>query len=124
MFGERLRAARELCGLSQKGVAALMSAAGHQWRQTTVSKTELAERPVSLDEAAELALIVGLELADLLPGRPAADPALRQEHRTLRAHLTAAQSRLSSWEAQVREAQAAVAAHQERLTQFEKEHGL
>jgi uncharacterized protein (DUF3084 family) len=40
--------------------------AGHSWRQTTVAKTEAADRPIRVNEAASLAGVFGITINDLL----------------------------------------------------------
>lgn len=39
---------------------------GHSWRQTTVAKTEAADRPIRVNEAAALAGVFGITINDLL----------------------------------------------------------
>ncbi|MGW3724176.1 hypothetical protein [Streptomyces sp. NPDC000851] len=56
-LGARLRAARMTVGLSQGAVAKTMSDRGFPWRQTTVAKSEGADRPVLFAEVAALAQI-------------------------------------------------------------------
>ncbi|WP_159057251.1 helix-turn-helix domain-containing protein [Streptomyces scabiei] len=55
VLGARLRAARVEAGLSQEAVAKEMSLGGFSWRQTTVAKSEAADRPVLFSEVAALA---------------------------------------------------------------------
>ncbi|MFE2300812.1 hypothetical protein ACFXAW_21810 [Streptomyces sp. NPDC059445] len=54
-LGARLRAARMATGLSQGSVATAMAERGFSWRQTTVAKSEAADRPVLFAEVAALA---------------------------------------------------------------------
>ena len=56
-LGGRLRTARMAMGLSQGAVAKTMSDRGFPWRQTTVAKSEGADRPVLFSEVAALAQI-------------------------------------------------------------------
>lgn len=56
-LGARLRTARMALGLSQGAVAKTMSDRGFPWRQTTVAKSEGADRPVLFAEVAALAQI-------------------------------------------------------------------
>lgn len=58
-----LRIAR---GWPQQELATRMSDEGFSWRQTTVAKTEAADRPIRVNEAAALAGIFGITLNDLL----------------------------------------------------------
>ncbi|MFF3346109.1 hypothetical protein [Streptomyces sp. NPDC002779] len=53
----RLRAARNSVGLSQGAVADAMTDRGFSWRQTTVAKSEAADRPVLFAEVVALAQI-------------------------------------------------------------------
>jgi transcriptional regulator with XRE-family HTH domain len=68
-FGANVRALRERQGMSQQHVANVISMLyGLRWQQTTVAKTEAAERPIRLNEAAALAELFGCPLADLVDG--------------------------------------------------------
>lgn len=49
-----------------------MSGLGHAWRQTTVTKTESADRPLRVNEAVHLANVFGVPVGDLL-GAPHQD---------------------------------------------------
>lgn len=66
VVGRRAKALREARGWSQQQVARLMADNGFSWRQTTVAKTEAADRPVRINEAAGLASVFGVTLNDLL----------------------------------------------------------
>lgn len=57
VLAARLRSARRAVGLSQGAVASAMNERGFSWRQTTVAKTEAADRPVLFAEVAALAAI-------------------------------------------------------------------
>lgn len=57
VLASRLRAARRAVGLSQGAVASAMHDRGFSWRQTTVAKSEAADRPVLFSEVAALAQI-------------------------------------------------------------------
>jgi transcriptional regulator with XRE-family HTH domain len=74
-FGARVRAARELLGLSQQYIADGMSAYGVTWYQTTVGKVESGERPAKLSEAVALAVMLGFgrRLDQLLYDDPASE---------------------------------------------------
>jgi transcriptional regulator with XRE-family HTH domain len=70
-FGQRARALREAAGIKQESAASRMRKLGHTgWRQTTLSKVESGQRPVSLDEAYCLALVLGAHLRDFLEHGP------------------------------------------------------
>jgi transcriptional regulator with XRE-family HTH domain len=96
-FGAKVREAREAQGKSQKHVALEISALyGMNWHQTTVAKTEAAERPIRLNEAAALAQVLGRPLTDLLGESPddldqhvrvAQQAAALREIRLMTAHL-------------------------------------
>lgn len=70
-FGQRARALREAAGVKQESAALRMRKLGHtSWRQTTLSKVESGQRPVSLDEAYCLALVLGSHLRDFIEDGP------------------------------------------------------
>ena len=68
LFGERMATVRKLQGLSQEALANRMRERGHSWKQTTVSKIEAGRRPVSLEEAYDVALELNRHLRDFLKG--------------------------------------------------------
>lgn len=81
--GRELRHLRVACGWSQEETARRMSVFGYGWHQTMIAKTEAGQRPLRLNEAADLAGLFGVPLAGLLgppetPGQ-AAERALRLE---------------------------------------------
>jgi transcriptional regulator with XRE-family HTH domain len=84
-FGGRVRALREATGYPQRHVAAVMTLVyGLEWGQQTVARVESAQRPIRLIEAAALAELFDLPLADLLDDfRPSTKPPGAQA-RTLR----------------------------------------
>lgn len=43
-----------------------MTDQGHSWRQTTVAKTEAADRPIRVNEMQGLARVFGVQMVDLL----------------------------------------------------------
>src|SRR5450756_1441343 len=51
-----------------------MRALGHGWQQTTVTKTEAADRPIRLNEAASLAALLDLGVDDVMMSVQAGDP--------------------------------------------------
>ena len=63
--GERIREIRTARHLTQAALAKAMQALGYNWLQTTVAKTEAAERPLRLNEATALA---GVVASARLPG--------------------------------------------------------
>jgi transcriptional regulator with XRE-family HTH domain len=60
MIGGNLRAARERRGMGQRELAARMAERGYRWHQNTVTRTESGARVMPLDEAEELAGILGV----------------------------------------------------------------
>jgi transcriptional regulator with XRE-family HTH domain len=64
--GAQLKAMRAKLGLTQAELAEAMQGLGHSWMQTTVAKTEAADRPVRLNEVADLAKILGVSLPHLV----------------------------------------------------------
>jgi transcriptional regulator with XRE-family HTH domain len=64
--GERIREIRTARHLTQAALAKAMQALGYNWLQTTVAKTEAAERPLRLNEATALAGVLGIETEYLL----------------------------------------------------------
>lgn len=61
-FGERFRVARQAAGVSTRQLGARMQELGFAWHQSTVIRTESAERPVRLDEAVALAALLNINL--------------------------------------------------------------
>jgi prephenate dehydrogenase len=51
--------------MSQEAVAEEMRRLGHSWHQTTVAKTEVAGRPLRLNELTDLARILGVRASHL-----------------------------------------------------------
>jgi transcriptional regulator with XRE-family HTH domain len=67
LAGEEVRRLRLARRWSQEEVAKRMSAAGHSnWHQTTVGKTELASRPLRLNEAVALAGLFEVPVTQLI----------------------------------------------------------
>lgn len=66
-FGTRVRALREATGMPQAHIARVLTVShGLKWDQSTVARTEAAQRPIRLIEAAALAEVFGVPLGDLL----------------------------------------------------------
>ena len=72
--GLQVRGLRQAAGLSQQFIAQEMTARGFGWRQTTVSKTEAADRPLRVDEAAALADLLDVPLSTLFSEDDARTP--------------------------------------------------
>ena len=62
-FARSLRGAREDRGMSQERIAKEMNTRGFKFHQSTVNKIETGERKVNVEEAFELAKVVGIPLA-------------------------------------------------------------
>ena len=65
LVGARVRELRVAKGMTQTAMARAMTAQGFTWRQGTVSETELAGRPLRVNEAAALALVLGVKMTEL-----------------------------------------------------------
>ncbi|MGA7418614.1 MAG: helix-turn-helix transcriptional regulator [Acidimicrobiales bacterium] len=63
--GASIRRLRQAHGWSQEQLARAMSDAGFKWIQTTVAKTEAAERPIRLGEMIGLARLFGVEAHEM-----------------------------------------------------------
>ena len=61
-FARSLRGAREDRGMSQERIAKEMNTRGFKFHQSTVNKIETGERKVNVEEAFELAKVVGIPL--------------------------------------------------------------
>jgi transcriptional regulator with XRE-family HTH domain len=64
--GERIRETRQARHLTQAALAKAMQGLGYNWLQTTVAKTEAAERPLRINEVTDLAGVLGVEISYLL----------------------------------------------------------
>jgi transcriptional regulator with XRE-family HTH domain len=70
LAGREFRRLREARGWSQEKVADRMKAFGYDWHQTQVSRTEVADRPLRLNEAAALCRLFEVRLEALLADMP------------------------------------------------------
>lgn len=95
--GRELRRLRTACGWSQEQVALRMDAYGYEWHQTTVAKIEGAQRPLRLNELADMCDLFGVTLAGLLTLVPGYPP------RRLRALPVARAAQLEAGMARIRE---------------------
>jgi transcriptional regulator with XRE-family HTH domain len=66
IVGANIKAMRSQLGLTQAELAEAMQGLGYSWIQTTVAKTEAADRPLRVNEVADLAQILGTRLPDLV----------------------------------------------------------
>jgi transcriptional regulator with XRE-family HTH domain len=64
--GARIREIRVARHMTQAALAKAMQALGYKWLQTTIAKVEAAERPLRLNEATDLAGVLGVEIGHLL----------------------------------------------------------
>lgn|GEM_PF-4690858 len=64
-FRSRMRARRDSLKISQTEFARTMKAAGFAWHQQTVQRVEAGERPVRLNEVAEIARLLGTSVSAL-----------------------------------------------------------
>lgn len=90
--------------MSQQAVADAMQDRGFNWRQTTVAKTEGADRPTLFTEVAALSTILKRELGYFLNGRTALDEVKEEaavEVRRAEGSLTHAQNQVAYWESEV-----------------------
>lgn len=55
-----------------------MAASGFSWRQTTVAKTETAQRPLRVNEATALAAVLDVDWHEMVSGGSVVDGALRR----------------------------------------------
>jgi transcriptional regulator with XRE-family HTH domain len=102
VLGGRVRALREAREWSQETVAQRMAEAGFSWRQTTVAKTEAADRPIRVNEAVALADLFGVDLDSLV--RPDLHPLVQRVQRE-RSILALAERELSEADRRLSEAQ-------------------
>ena len=106
-FGTGLRRHRAAAGLSPMELAARMAAHGLPWHGSTVSKTESGDRPPHLSEPHALAVVLDVDVLDLL--NPLGDgEVIRAE----RAAAADAGTRLAGLLEQVTQARAPLAQHQ------------
>ena len=97
--GARVRKARSEGGLSQQALADAMTELGVSWRQTTVAKTEAADRPVLFTEVVALSRILSRDLDYFFTNRTALDDLkdeLARNAEAARKHVRAAESMLQS----------------------------
>lgn len=91
--GYALRMLRTTRGMSQQQVADAMVGHGHRgWRQTTVAKTEAAQRPLRVNELVSLAAILDVRLEKLVAPSWYRDMTVTEARKRLtdlRAHMAA-----------------------------------
>jgi transcriptional regulator with XRE-family HTH domain len=64
--GANIKLLRAQRGLTQAELAEAMRGLGHSWGQTTAAKTEAADRPLRLNEVADLAQVLRVRLPELV----------------------------------------------------------
>lgn len=79
IFARRMRAVREESGMTQQQVADLMARSGGKIHRSTVGKMENGDRPVTIDEAVQVAAILGVPLAELVT-EPGSDTEAGRRH--------------------------------------------
>lgn len=92
-----MREARQARGWTQADLAREMSELGHPWRQSTVAKTEAAERPIRVNELWSLAVALGAAVGDLLGSQ---DDAVRRFHALLAAEGQVENAKELVWDAE------------------------
>jgi transcriptional regulator with XRE-family HTH domain len=83
-LGVRIRELRRSAGWTQADLAGLVNkhaGLSLSWRQTTVSEAETAHRPIRVNDAAALAVVFGIPLADLIDNSIDPSTALRLRQR-------------------------------------------
>jgi transcriptional regulator with XRE-family HTH domain len=83
--GANVKYWRTKMGLTQAELAEAMQGLGHSWIQTTVAKTEAADRPLRVNEVADLARVLGTRLPHLVSSH--ADWELEAIKATLEAYM-------------------------------------
>jgi transcriptional regulator with XRE-family HTH domain len=73
-FRRQVRAVRKAKGLTQAQLGERAEAFGFRADQTIIARIERGERGLGLDEAAALALALGMSLVDLIAGAPVPEP--------------------------------------------------
>jgi transcriptional regulator with XRE-family HTH domain len=73
IFGQQMRRLRKARGMSQLDLCRALTRSGVPPHQTTISKIESADRPLRLDEAAEIAAALGTDLNSMV-GNIGAEP--------------------------------------------------
>ena len=77
--GRQLRVLRQGRGWTQQEVANRMRKLGYSWQQSTIGKIEAAQRPLRLNELADLAATLGVPVTHFLRPNPAADEGIDLE---------------------------------------------
>jgi transcriptional regulator with XRE-family HTH domain len=105
LAGEEVRRLRNARRWSQEEVARRMTAAGHtNWHQTTVGKTELATRPLRLNEAVALAGLFEVPVTQLIAPITLKPEDVQAELETIEERWAEIQAAFRSAEAQRQEA--------------------
>jgi transcriptional regulator with XRE-family HTH domain len=82
--GANIKTRRAQLGLTQAQLAEAMQGLGHSWIQTTVAKTEAADRPLRVNELADLARVLDVRVPELVSTD--ADWAIESINTTLAMH--------------------------------------
>ncbi len=122
IFGDSVRLYRKEMGWSQADLAKAMRERGFDWLQTTVSKTEAAERPIRLNEAVAVASLFGVGVTAMLNDRPDLEERrLRTQHIKNMTALNAAEAAKDQAEIALAKARAAVQRTAFAVDRFEDE---
>lgn len=78
LFGGRVAQLRQQRGLTQTQLAYQMTQFGHDMQRNTITKLESGRRPTRISEVVTLALILDVEVADLVPTPEDLSPVARR----------------------------------------------
>jgi transcriptional regulator with XRE-family HTH domain len=119
LAGRLLRLLRLGRGWSQREVADRMNGSGYNWRQSTIGKLEAGQRPLRVNELADLARLFGIPVTELL------EPHLLIEEgddlSTLEADIGRLEKQLEKLEIEWARALEVSAAAQQRLAAIQNE---
>lgn len=129
IFARQIRDLREAADLTQQQLADAMARTGNKIHRSTIGKIENGDRPVTVGEAAEIAGILGVDLADLLTEpEPVTDEMLmaraalqgaRDHEARLAEQVASSAAALSAGEARLEAAQLALEVARENLRRLE-----
>jgi transcriptional regulator with XRE-family HTH domain len=120
--GAQVKVLRVQRGLTQAELADAMQGLGHSWIQTTVAKTEAADRPLRLNEVADLAKILGVRVPHLVSTRTDWDlQVIQGQLDRWGAHAMRLQAEIDELDRQVVEKTQAFEEAQKRIRELEDE---
>jgi transcriptional regulator with XRE-family HTH domain len=97
LVGGRVKERRSELGITQVELAEAMQAFGHSWIQTTVTKTEAADRPLRVNELTDLARVLDVSVADLVTPESELERSSLVQSLEIREHI------VSRWEREAAE---------------------